>query len=91
MMDESTLKSIVKEEVVRLLEGAIRDKLIEKAKHKEKDGIFSYDGVIYRVKDGTLTHYCKGGRVLEVNGYFDVPVGSYASTGEAKKMLKGLK
>jgi hypothetical protein len=91
-MDNSVLRSIIKEEISKiLLEDTMRDKLIEKAKQKEKDGIFSYDGIIYRVKNSVLTHYCKQGKVLEVNGYFDVPVGSYASADEAKRMLKGLR
>jgi hypothetical protein len=92
MMDKSMLRSIIKEEVSAILtETTLREKLIEKAKQKEKDGIFSYDGVIYRVKNSRLTHYCKGGRVLEVNGYFDVSVGSYTFAAEAKKMLKDLR
>jgi hypothetical protein len=90
-MDKSAIRSLIKEEISKILsEETIRDKLIEKAKQKEKDGIFSYDGILYRVKGGVLTHYCKQGRVLEVNGYFDVPVGIYTSSNEAKRMLKGL-
>lgn len=91
-MDNYVLRSIIKEEISKILsEDTMRDKLIKKAEQKEKDGVFSYDGVWYRVKNSKLTHYCKQGKVLDVNGGFDVPVGSYASAGEAKRMLKGLR
>lgn len=76
-MSESALRTLVKEEVERVLkEDKIRDKLAEKAKTKA-DGIYSADGVIYRVKDNTLTHYTKCGEILAVYGYVDTPVGSY--------------
>ena len=89
-MNNSVLRSIIKEEISKILsEDTMRDKLIEKANQK-KDGVFSYDGIIYRVKNSVLTHYCKQGKVLEVNGGFDVPVGSYASAGEARRMLNSL-
>jgi len=89
-MNESELRKIVKEEVERVLrEGKIRDKLIEKAKTKA-DGIYSADGVIYRVKDNTLTHYADRGTILAVYGYFDTPVGSYKTGTEARKMLKNV-
>lgn len=89
-MSESVLRTLVKEEVERVLkEDKIRDKLAEKAKTKA-DGIYSADGVIYRVKDNTLTHYTKRGEILAVYGYVDTPVGSYQTSVEAKKMLKNV-
>lgn len=83
-MSESVLRTLVKEEVEKVLkEDKIRDKLAEKVKTKA-------DGVIYRVKDNTLTHYTKRGEILAVYGYVDTPVGSYQTSAEAKKMLKNV-
>jgi hypothetical protein len=87
-MNKNTLRDLIKEELSKvLIENNIRNKLIEKAKTK-KDGIYSQEGIIYRVKNGVLTHYCKQGKVLEVNGYFDVPVGNYNTSIDARKLLK---
>jgi hypothetical protein len=89
-MSESTLRTLVKEEIQMVLnEDNIRNKIAERAKGKA-DGIYSADGVIYRVKNNTLTHYAKRGEILAVYGYFDTLVGNYRSSAEAKKMLKGV-
>lgn len=89
-MNESVLRTLVKEEVENILkEDKIRDKLAEKAKTKA-DGIYSVDGVIYRVKNKTLTHYTKRGEILVVYGYVDTPVGSFQTSSEARKLLKNI-
>lgn len=88
-MNSSALKKIIKEEIMKVLKEDIRDKLIKKAKSKE-DGIYSYDGVLYRVKDGNLTHYAKNGEIIQASGYFDAVVGKYEFTDQARKKLKSI-
>jgi hypothetical protein len=71
-------------------EEILRHQLIEKAKGK-KDGVFTYGGSSYRVKDGKLTHYSFKNQILQVFGAFDVAVGRYEWSHEAKALLKSVK
>ena len=47
-----------------------------KAKDKN-DGVFTFRGVYYRVRNGRVTHYAAFGKVVESAGAFNVTVGSY--------------
>lgn len=49
---------------------------IEKAKIK-KDGIYTFRGFLYRVKNNRVTHWAYYGQILENCGNFNVIVGSY--------------
>jgi hypothetical protein len=68
----------------------LRQKLIEKSKSK-KDGVFTYSGSYYRVKDGMLTHYSLQNQILQVFGALDVVIGRYDWGHEAKALLKSVK
>lgn len=49
---------------------------IEKAKAKA-DGCYLFRGFAYRVREGKITHYAHGGRILEAYGHFNCEVGQY--------------
>ena len=57
--------------------------LHNKAKSK-KDGVYSFRGLLYRVKNGRFTHFAHRNEVFERSGYFNVTLGF---TLHAKKML----
>lgn len=62
----------------------------EKAKEKA-DGVYSFRGVAYRIRDHRITHYAHSGRVLERFGHFDTQVGTYEGhLDAAKRALKSL-
>lgn len=58
----------------------------DKAKTKQ-DGVYSFRGLLYRVKKGRFTHYAYRNEIIERAGNFDVPIGT---TLHARKMLAGL-
>lgn len=62
----------------------------EKAKDKN-DGVYSFRGLEYRVKNGRFTHFAHNGRVMERAGFFNVEIGTYSGySDDAKKVLKTL-
>ena len=68
-------------------------KMIERAKSK-KDGIYTWAGIHYRVRDSRITHYADFGTILESAFGFNCVVGSYEwgmGNVEGKKLLKGIK
>jgi len=50
--------------------------ILDKAKLK-KDGVYTFRGVGYRVKDGFITHFSSDGKILERAYGFNCVVGSY--------------
>lgn len=66
--------------------------IIEKAKSK-KDGVYSFRGVDYRVRNKIVTHFAASGQILERCFGFNVIVGSYeiGFGFGAKKILKEIK
>lgn len=65
--------------------------IIEKAKCKN-DGVYSFRGVDYRVRNGFVTHFAARGQILERCFGFNVIVGSYEiGFDRGKKMLKEIK
>jgi hypothetical protein len=66
----------------------LRETLIERS--KTKNGVYSYNGTLYRTKNGALTHYANGGQILQVFGHFDVAVGRYDWSHEARALLKSI-
>lgn len=64
--------------------------IIEKAKAK-KDGVYQARGVSYRVRDGRVTHYAHGGKVLERVCGFNCVVGGFSGfSAEAVRILKSI-
>lgn len=63
--------------------------IVDKAKSKA-DGVFTFRGVEYLVKDGRFTHYATGGKIYERCGFFVVQIGSYEYRSDARKLLKGI-
>ena len=63
--------------------------VIDKALTK-KDGVYSFRGFLYRVKNFRVTHIAHRGIILERFGNFNIEVGSYQWMYEAKKMLTAL-
>lgn len=68
----------------------MENKSIINKKAKEKnDGVYTFRGVSYRIRDGNVTHVAVDGQLLEVCGYFDVVVGKCGSyTSDQVKALK---
>lgn len=58
----------------------------DKAKTK-RDGVYSFRGILYRVKNGRFTHYGYRNEIVERAGNFDVPIGT---TLHMRKMLEKL-
>ena len=65
------------------------NKAIDKAKSK-KDGVYTLNGMYYRVKDNCVTHIAGYGEVLQRAGHFNVLVGKYNTTDECVKMMKNI-
>ena len=57
----------------------------------KKDGVYTFRGIHYRLKDGRVTHYCVGGEILENFGYFNTQVGKYETEAQVITLLKGIK
>lgn len=56
-----------------------------------KDGIFSFRGIIFRVRNGKATHFAARGDIVAGFGHFNTVVGHYANDQEAKRLLKNIK
>ena len=63
--------------------------IVEKAKTKN-NGVYTFRGVTYLVKNNRVTHYASGGKILERYGYFDTQIGTYDRDSDAVKFLKSL-
>jgi len=50
--------------------------IVDKAKTK-RDGVFSFRGVSYRVRNGNVTHFAYGGTIYNFCHGFNVKVGQY--------------
>lgn len=61
--------------------------IVEKAKTKA-DGVYSFRGIVYRVRDNRVTHFACGGEILQPYGHFNAVVGSYDKF--ASKVLKAI-
>lgn len=72
------------------MQNAVRDKIVLVSQTK-KDGVYSVAGILYRVKNGAPTHYASRGEIIAMHGYFDVVVGKYTWSAEAKKLLRSIK
>jgi hypothetical protein len=68
--------------------------IVKKAKTKT-NGVYTIRGIVYRVKNFSVTHFCAKGEILQAFGCFNCIVGKYEHSfnGEinAKKILKELK
>ena len=64
--------------------------IIERAQTK-KDGIYSFRGIFFRVRNGKVTHFARGNEILVSYGIFVTQIGSYKTTAEAEKLLKSIK
>lgn len=70
-----------------------------KKSESKKDGIYTFRGFLYRVKNKRLTHLAYYGQILERFGNFNTIVGSYdcysyntqhANTKTARKLLQSI-
>lgn len=65
--------------------------ILDKAKDK-KDGCYTFRGVGYRVKNGTVTHFSSNGNILERAYGWNCIVGSYEGyNANGLKILKSIK
>lgn len=64
--------------------------IIDKSESKP-DGIYSFRGILFKVKGGKVTHYATDGKILQAMGRFNTQLGSYDSSSQAKSILKGIK
>lgn len=69
-----------------------RNIIVKKAESKS-DGIYSFRGVIFRVKNGQATHFAVDGKILLGIGAANTQVGEYelGRNDKAKAMLKSIK
>jgi hypothetical protein len=63
--------------------------IIDKSESKP-DGIYSFRGILFKVKGGKVTHYATNGKILQAMGRFNTQIGSYDSSSQAKSILKGI-
>jgi hypothetical protein len=61
----------------------------KKAKTKE-NGCYTMRGILYRVRDGKVTHYGCEGSIQECLGHFTTTVGVYDTREQGMKLLKGI-
>ena len=66
------------------------NKIITKAK-KKKDGIWSYDGVVYKVKNYSVIGFIEDCNVFSLHGHFATCRGKFSTKTESKNALKILK
>jgi len=68
------------------------DLIIDKAQGKA-DGIYSFRGIMFKVKNGGVTHWAVDGKILQGMGRFNTQVGSYepGRNSQARAMLKSIK
>jgi len=64
--------------------------IIDKSVNKP-DGIYSFRGILFRVKGGKVTHYAADGKILQAMGRVNTQIGSYDSSTQAKSILKSIK
>jgi hypothetical protein len=66
--------------------------IIDKAQAKP-DGIYSFRGIMFKVKNGGVTHWAVDGKILQGMGRFNTQVGSYepGRNSQARAMLKSIK
>jgi len=66
--------------------------IIDRARDKA-DGIYSFRGIMFRVRNGKVTHWAVDGKILQAMGHFNTQVGSYepGRSSQAKVMLKSIK
>jgi hypothetical protein len=65
------------------------NKAVDKAKSK-KDGVYTLNGMYYRVKEKCVTHIAGYGEILQRAGYFNVLVVKYNTSDECIKMMKNI-
>jgi hypothetical protein len=63
--------------------------IIDKSESKP-DGIYSFRGILFKVKGGKVTHYATNGKILQAMGRVNTRIGSYDSSSRAKSILKGI-
>ena len=63
--------------------------IIDKSESKP-DGIYSFRGILFKVKGGKVTHYATDGQILQAMGRFNTQIGSYDSSSQAKSILRGI-
>lgn len=63
--------------------------ILQRAQTKT-DGVYSFRGVTYRVKNGAVTHFAYDHQILVNGGVFVVPVGTYEYQHTLKTLLKTL-
>lgn len=64
--------------------------IIDKAQGKS-DGIYSFRGIMFRVKKGKVTHYAASGKIYAGHGFAVSQIGSYDTDKEARTQLKSIK
>jgi hypothetical protein len=65
--------------------------LIDQKAKSKPDGIYTFRGIMFRVKNGRATHYAAESSILASYGNFNTAVGSYSTRDEAKAKLKSIK
>jgi len=65
--------------------------IIDKARDKA-DGIYSFRGIMFKVRNGGVTHWAAGGIILQAMGRFNTQVGSYdpRRNSQGRAMLKNI-
>jgi len=65
--------------------------IIDKARDKT-DGVYNFRGIMFRVKNGGVTHWAVDGEILQAMGRFNTQVGSYdpRRNDQARAMLKNI-
>jgi hypothetical protein len=64
--------------------------IINKSESKP-DGVYSFRGILFRVKGGKVTHWATDGKILQAMGRFNTQIGSYSTDAKAKALLKSIK
>jgi hypothetical protein len=65
--------------------------LIDQKAKSKPDGLYTFRGIMFRVRNGRVTHYAAEGTILVSFGNFNSAVGSYSTRDEAKAKLKSIK
>ena len=60
-----------------------------KAKARD-NGCYTMRGILYRVRDGKVTHWACNGVIEESYGHYTVTVGTYDTREQGIKLLKGI-
>lgn len=65
--------------------------LINVKASSKKNGVYTFRGLIYKVKGNKVTHLAYNGMLIECCGHFNVEIGNYSGyESDAKKALKEL-